>query len=122
MPASRSWDGLIPELRRAPDGGDLVSLPREGRDPFIDGRSRLGTVRSAAPKVDARDLEQSAQLTIGQLNEQVGEKFSSRFADFRITQRPGEGLAHVRRARRCIAPDRRPGPFLVVDAAFGAVI
>ena len=52
---------------------DLVALPLEGGHPFVDRRwPQPGMMRIATPTLNAGDLEEVAQLLIGQLDEEIG--------------------------------------------------
>src|SRR5450631_4636850 len=65
----------ITALRLALMVDDLVTLPLEGGDPFVDRRGpKAGTMRIATPTLNAGGLEEVVQLLVGQLDQPIGEK------------------------------------------------
>src|SRR5258707_15852563 len=88
-----------PSVRFAPlvavSGDDRVALLPECRGPFVRGRWRFGGARLTAAAFDTGDLEQIVQLLVGQLDEEVGKKSASRFADDRVVKSACVRLAEV---------------------------
>ena len=79
---------------------DFRALALEGVGPLLHrGQARLRFSRLAKAKRHARDLEQRANLIVGELRQEIGEKRASGLADDRVAQ------------RAC------PGPWQVGDAA-----
>jgi len=68
------------------------------------------------PAINACHFEEIPQLSIGQLDEQIGQKTATRFADVRIGQGPIVRSAQVADAAVTIPPNRRPGPPIQVHA------
>src|SRR5262249_25551531 len=96
-------------LRRTAPIHDLLSLALERLDPLADAVTRSHREPS--------DVEEIGELAIREPDEQVGEETPARFADERVVERAGERLPEVGDAPRRVAPDRRLGPRVEVDAA-----
>src|SRR5438045_3536932 len=62
----------------------LVSLLLERGHPLLDTRARFRSHSLPRSKRKTRDVEQIVQLRIGQLHEEVRQKFSALLADCRV--------------------------------------